>query len=72
MLFEQLLKSLVEALDRSQRVSAMSPVSASQRQPSTVTRRIVHNNRITLRGVPEEAYRYMLGSSSAIEWIMER
>jgi len=50
----------------------MSSVSASQRQPSTVTRRIVHNNRITLRGVPEEAYRYMLGSSSAIEWIMER
>jgi len=25
-----------------------------------------------LRGVPEEAYRYMLGSRSAIEWIMER
>ena len=33
---------------------------------------IVYNDRITLRGVPEEAYRYMLGSRSAIEWIMER
>jgi predicted helicase len=33
---------------------------------------IVYNDRITLRGVPEDAYRYMLGSRSAIEWIMER
>ena len=35
-------------------------------------RTIVYNDHITLRGVPEEAYRYMLGSRSAIEWIMER
>ena len=27
---------------------------------------------MTLRGVPEAAYRYLLGSRSAIEWIMER
>jgi len=33
---------------------------------------IVYNDHITLRGVPEEAYRYMLGSRSAIEWVMER
>ena len=33
---------------------------------------IVYNSRITLRGVPEGAYRYMLGSRSAIEWIMDR
>jgi predicted helicase len=33
---------------------------------------IVHNDHITLRGVPEEAYRYLLGSRSAIAWIMER
>jgi predicted helicase len=33
---------------------------------------IAYNDNITLRGVPEEAYRYMLGSRSAIEWIMER
>jgi len=33
---------------------------------------IVYNDHFTLRGVPEEAYRYMLGSRSAIEWIMER
>jgi predicted helicase len=33
---------------------------------------IVYNSRITLRGIPEEAYRYMLGSRSAIEWIIDR
>lgn len=33
---------------------------------------IVYNGHITLRGVPEEAYRYLLGSRSAIERIMER
>ncbi len=33
---------------------------------------IVYNNRITLSGIPEAAYRYMLGSRSAIEWIMDR
>ena len=34
--------------------------------------RIVYNSRITLTGIPEEAYRYMLGSRSAVEWIMDR
>jgi len=33
---------------------------------------IVYNDRITVRGLPEGAYRYMLGSRSAIEWIMDR
>jgi len=33
---------------------------------------IVYNDRITLRGIPEAAYRYTLGSRSAIEWIMDR
>lgn len=33
---------------------------------------IIYSDRITLRGVPLEAYRYMLGSRSAIEWIMDR
>ncbi|SOC52616.1 hypothetical protein SAMN05660748_4082, partial [Blastococcus aggregatus] len=33
---------------------------------------IRYNDRITLRGVPEEAYRYTLGSRSAIEWIIDR
>ncbi|SMC38963.1 DEAD/DEAH box helicase [Janibacter indicus] len=33
---------------------------------------IVYNDRITLSGIPEQAYRYMLGSRSAIEWVMDR
>nr|WP_246297204.1 type ISP restriction/modification enzyme [Janibacter cremeus] len=33
---------------------------------------VVYNDRITLSGIPEEAYRYMLGSRSAIEWIIDR
>jgi len=31
-----------------------------------------YNERITLSGIPEEAYRYQLGSRSAIEWIIDR
>jgi predicted helicase len=34
--------------------------------------RIVYNSRITLGGIPEEAYRYMLGPRSAVEWIIDR
>ena len=33
---------------------------------------IVYNDAITLTGVPQEAYRYQLGSRSAIEWILDR
>ena len=33
---------------------------------------IRYSDRITPRGVPEEAYRYTLGSRSAIEWIIDR
>jgi len=31
-----------------------------------------YNDRITLTGIPADAYRYMLGSRSAIEWIIDR
>lgn len=34
--------------------------------------RIVYNANITLEGIPEDAYRYMLSSRSAIEWVMDR
>jgi predicted helicase len=34
--------------------------------------RIVYNARITLTNIPEDAYRYQLGSRSAVEWIMDR
>lgn len=34
--------------------------------------RVVYNSHIELSGIPEAAYRYMLGSRSAIEWIIDR
>ncbi|MEI6623635.1 MAG: type ISP restriction/modification enzyme, partial [Actinomycetes bacterium] len=34
--------------------------------------RIVYNSHLTLTGIPDDAYRYMLGSRSAIEWIIDR
>jgi predicted helicase len=34
--------------------------------------RVVYNSHVTLTGIPEHAYRYTLGSRSAIEWILER
>jgi len=33
---------------------------------------IVYNDHITLRGIPLEAYEYVVNGKSAIEWIMER
>ena len=33
---------------------------------------IVYNPRITVSGVPDDAHRYMLGSRSALEWVMDR
>jgi predicted helicase len=33
---------------------------------------IVYSSRITVGGIPEAAYRYMLGSRSAVEWIIDR
>jgi predicted helicase len=33
---------------------------------------IHYNSRVTLRGIPLEAYEYVLNGKSAIEWIMER
>lgn len=34
--------------------------------------RIVYNAHVTLNSIPEDAYRYQLGSRSAVEWIMDR
>ncbi len=34
--------------------------------------RIVYNSHLTFTGIPDDAYRYMLGSRSAIEWIIDR
>ncbi|MFC3494417.1 DEAD/DEAH box helicase [Glycomyces rhizosphaerae] len=34
--------------------------------------RIVYNSHVTLADIPETAYRYQIGSRSAVEWIMDR
>jgi len=33
---------------------------------------VVYNSRITVSGIPAEAHEYLLGSRSAVEWILER
>ncbi|MFT4034326.1 MAG: hypothetical protein QM679_01975 [Patulibacter sp.] len=33
---------------------------------------IIYNQHVTLRSIPDEAYRYQLGSRSAVEWIIDR
>lgn len=33
---------------------------------------IIYNNHITIRNIPEKAYRYIVNGKSAVEWIMER
>jgi predicted helicase len=33
---------------------------------------LIYNGRVTLVGIPEEAHRYMLGSRSALEWLIDR
>jgi predicted helicase len=50
---------------------------ARQRNPNTNRLEadkstLIYNSRITLSGIPEDAHRYMLGSRSAIEWIIDR
>lgn len=34
--------------------------------------RLVYNTNITLAGIPDEAHEYMLGSRSALEWLIDR
>jgi len=33
---------------------------------------VIYNSRITVSGIPDEAHEYLLGSRTAIEWILER
>ncbi|GGC92361.1 helicase [Tersicoccus solisilvae] len=34
--------------------------------------RVIYNGHLTVEGIPEDAHRYMLGSRSAVDWILER
>ena len=33
---------------------------------------LIYNEHITLRGIPEEAHRYVVGQYSALRWLRER
>lgn len=49
------------------------PTAEQKAKSEHADRSVIHyNDRITLSGIPLEAYRYMLGSRSAIEWIIDR
>ncbi|WP_040385350.1 DEAD/DEAH box helicase [Demetria terragena] len=48
------------------------PKEPAERQAADDRSTITYNTNITLTGIPEDAYRYMLGSKSAIEWIIAR
>lgn len=52
------------------RVEKMRFASAGGREKDKSV--IVFNSRITLRGIPLEAYDYVVNGKSAIEWVMER
>ncbi|MEU8285533.1 type ISP restriction/modification enzyme [Micromonospora sp. NPDC048905] len=44
-----------------------------RREKGVVDRSTIHyNHRVTLTGIPEEAYRYQLGGRSGIEWLIDR
>ncbi|WP_344341060.1 type ISP restriction/modification enzyme, partial [Streptomyces rhizosphaericus] len=43
--------------------------AAGERHDRSVIR---YNDRITLSGIPAEVYRYMVGSRSAVDWIIDR
>jgi predicted helicase len=34
--------------------------------------KVIYNSHLTLKGIPPQAHEYMLGSRSAIEWVIER
>ncbi|MBO1756454.1 type ISP restriction/modification enzyme [Allobranchiibius sp. CTAmp26] len=48
------------------------PKREGQRVADTDKSSIIYNSRITLSGIPVDAYRYTIGSRSAIEWIIDR
>jgi predicted helicase len=42
------------------------------KRPNVDKTTIVYNDDITIRGIPMEAHEYLLGSRSALDWILER
>ena len=58
---------------RDKKMAFGKPTAEQKADGARYDRSVIHyNDRIILRGIPEEAYRYTLGSRSAIEWIIDR
>lgn len=66
---------LVEEVAEDQGVQA-SPQLLYRVQKMTLVKpersKIIYNSHVTLTGIPADAYRYMLGPRSAIEWLVDR
>jgi predicted helicase len=53
--------------------SALSLKVEKLRFPSKTDKsKIIYNNTLTLEGIPEEAYEYVVNGRSAIEWLLDR
>jgi predicted helicase len=58
---------------RDRRMSFGKPTDGHSAEGGRSDRSVIHyNERVTLSGIPLEAYRYTLGGRSAIEWIIDR
>lgn len=47
-------------------------MSYGGKRPKLDKSRVIVNEHLELRGIPDEAHEYMLGSRSALDWILER
>lgn len=55
------------------KMSFGKPSAGQKAAGERADRSVIHyNDRITLSGIPDAAYRYQLGSRSAVEWIIDR
>lgn len=59
----------LRAENASYRVEKMKYAKSGRMADKTT---VIYNRSITVSGIPEEAHEYMLGSRSAIDWIIER
>ncbi|WP_165791187.1 type ISP restriction/modification enzyme [Cryobacterium zongtaii] len=49
----------------------MSPPKRKSKAGAWDKSTIIYKQRLTRRGIPEEAHEYMLGSRSVIEWVLD-
>ncbi len=67
---EEIIEGLPRETDHLYRVEKMRFCKNSDGSPDKTT--IVYNAFVTLKGIPLEAYDYVVNGKSALEWVMER